>query len=429
MKNLTSRRQFLQKTTLATLGMAAFPSFARKVAPSDKLRVAHIGLGGMGNSHLNWFAALPEVDVVGICDLDSDHLNNTAKKYSEKYPDRKLELFDDFRRVLDRKDIDAVTVATPDHWHAQLAIMAFAAGKDVYGEKPLSFSVKEGQMMLAAQQQHNKIFQLGTQIHAGENYHRVAEIIKSGVLGQIKTVRLWKTGFPPVLGPTNYQTPPANLNYDMWLGPAPYHKYSPERVHFNYRYFLDYSGGVFQDFWCHIADIVWMSLDPQNLKKVSATGTQPEGVATAPKTIDIAYEFENLNLFWTSTPPNVPGAAARGIGAYFEGEKGSLICDYSTKEITINGVTMLDVPEVPITIIRSPGHQQNFVDAVKTRTQPESNLAYARKMTMPMHLGLISYRLGKELKWDSAIEQFVKNRKANKLLWRPYRKEWNLIHA
>jgi predicted dehydrogenase len=215
----------------------------------------------------------------------------------------------------------------------------------------------------------------------------------------------------------------------MWLGPAPYHKYSPERVHFNYRYFLDYSGGVFQDFWCHIADIVWMSLDPQNLKKVSATGTKPEGVATAPKTIDIAYEFENLNLFWTSTPPNVPGAATRGIGAYFEGEKGSLICDYSTKEITINGVTMLDVPEVPKTIIRSPGHQQNFVDAVKTRTQPESNLAYARKMTMPMHLGLISYRLGKELKWDSANEQFVKNRKANKLLWRPYRKEWNLIHA
>lgn len=429
MKNLTSRREFLQKTALATLGMAALPSFAKRVAASDKVRVAHIGLGGMGNGHLNWFAALPEVDVVGICDLDSEHLNNTAKKYSEKYPDRKLELFDDFRRVLDRKDIDAITVATPDHWHAQLAILAFEAGKDVYGEKPLSYSVREGQMMLAAQKKHNKIFQLGTQIHAGDNYHRVQEIIQSGVLGKIKTVRLWKTGFPPVLGPSNYQKPPANLNYDMWLGPAPYHDYSPERVHFTYRYFLDYSGGVFQDFWCHIADIVWMSLNPQNLRKVTANGEKPDGVGDAPKTIEIEYEFDDLKIFWTSTPPNVPGAATRGIGAYFEGEKGTLICDYGTKEITINGITMLDVPEVPISIIRSPGHQQNFIDSVKSRKQPESNLEYARNMTMPMHLGLISYRLGKSLKWNPETEKFIKNKKANKMLWRPYRKEWNLINA
>lgn len=427
MNNSTSRREFLQKSSLAALGIMAFPSFAKRVAISDKVRVAHIGLGGMGNSHLNWFSALPEVDVVGICDLDSDHLNATAKKYSEKYPDRKLELFDDFRRVLDRKDIDAITVATPDHWHAQVAIMAFQAGKDVYGEKPLSYSVKEGQMMLAAQKKYNKIFQLGTQIHAGDNYHRVQEIIKSGVLGKIKTVRLWKTGLPPVLGPSNYQKPPTSLNYDMWLGPAPYHEYSPERVHFNYRYFLDYSGGIFQDFWCHIADVVWMSINPQNLKKVSAKGEKSEGVADAPKTIDIKYEFEDLDLYWSSTAPNVPGAATKGIGAYFEGEKGTLLCDYNTKEITINNVVMLDVPEVPISIIRSPGHQQNFIDAVKSRNQPESNLEYARKMTLPMHLGLISYRLGKPLSWNSETERFVKSRKANKLLWRSYRKPWNLI--
>jgi predicted dehydrogenase len=255
----------------------------------------------------------------------------------------------------------------------------------------------------------------------------VAEIIQSGAIGKIKTVRLWKTGFPPVLGPANYQTPPANLNWDMWLGPAPYSQYTPERCHFSYRYFLDYSGGVFQDFWCHIADVVWWSVDPKNLTRISAKGEAPEGTGDAPKWIDIEYDFEGLKLYWTSTPPNVPGAEKRGIGAYFEGEKGTLICDYSSKEITINGVTMTDIPEIPKTIIRSAGHQQNFVTAVKNRTQPQSNIEYARKMTMPMHLGLISYRLGRELHWNPKKEKFRHDADANALLSREARKGWDLV--
>jgi predicted dehydrogenase len=149
--------------------------------------------------------------------------------------------------------------------------------------------------MLKTMKKHDRIFQLGTQIHAGENYHRVAEIIQSGAIGKVKTVRLWKTGFPPVLGPANYQTPPTNLNWDMWLGPAPYSQYTPERCHFSYRYFLDYSGGVFQDFWCHIADVVWWAIDPKNLTRISAKGEAPEGTGDAPKWIDIEYDFNGEN--------------------------------------------------------------------------------------------------------------------------------------
>jgi predicted dehydrogenase len=428
MSHNINRRNFIRNTTLAALGMSILPNtFAKKVAPSDKLRVAHIGLGGMGNSHMNWFAALPEVDVVALADVDSLHLSETLASLQKKQPDTKAKTYADFRHILDRNDIDAITCATPDHWHAQVAILAMQAGKDVYGEKPLSYSVKEGQMMLAAQKKYGKIFQLGTQIHAGDNYHRVAEIIQSGAIGKVHTVRLWKTGQPPILGPSNFQSPPANLNYDMWLGPAPFHEYSPERVHFNYRYFMEYSGGVFQDFWCHIADIVWMSINPQKLRMVSANGQKSEGVGDTPASINIEYDFKDLKILWTSEPPKVPGAEKRGIGAYFEGEKGTLICDYSTREITINGVIMGDVDTVPKTIIRSPGHQQNFVDAVKTRTQPESNLAYARKMTMPMHLGLISYRLGRPLNWNHKKEKFKGDDEANALLFREYRKPWDLV--
>lgn len=409
------------------MGLALAPTLRRKVAPSDRLRIAHVGVGGMGNNHLGWFAALPEVEIVALADVDQNHLDTTLNRLKGLQPDTKATGYADFRHILDRNDVDAITCATPDHWHAQVAILAFQAGKDVYGEKPLSFNVREGQQMLRALKRHDRVFQLGTQIHATDNYHRVVELIRAGVLGKVHTVRLWKTGPPPVLGPPQYQNPPTELNWDYWLGPAPYSQYSPERCHFSYRYFLDYSGGVFQDFWCHIADVVWWALDPQGLKTVNARGEAPEGIGDAPKWIDVDYEFEALNIHWTSTAPKVPGASTRSIGAYFEGEKGTLLCDYNSREITLNGVVLTDVPDVPVTISRSPGHQQNFVNAVKTRTQPESNLEYARRLTLPMHLGLISYRLGEKLEWNARREKFRHNRAANALLSREYRRDWDWV--
>ncbi|MEB2777980.1 Gfo/Idh/MocA family oxidoreductase [Algoriphagus sp. D3-2-R+10] len=423
------RREFVKYSALTTLGLHFLPFSGVRAAPSDRVRIAHIGLGGMGLNHMNWFANLPEAEIVALCDVDELHAHEALLKLKQIHPDTKAQVYSDFRKVLDRQDIDAITIATPDHWHAQIAILAFQAGKDVYSEKPLSYSQREGKLMLNSQKETGRIFQLGTQIHAGENYHRVAEIIQSGVLGKIKTVRLWKTGEPPLIPVLNYQAPPSNLNWDMWLGPAPYSDYSPEKVHFNYRYFMEYSGGVFQDFWCHIADIVWWSISPSGLKKVRANGEKSDGAGDTPKWIDVDFKFKKLNLHWTSTPPDVAGAADRSIGAYFEGTKGTLICDYSTREIRIDGKVVEDIPEIPKSIIRSPGHQQNFIDAVKAQSQPESYLEYARNMTMPMHLALISFKLKEELKWDAKHELFKNNEVANQLLFRPYRDKWNLIGA
>ncbi len=422
-----NRRTFLKQSGVGALGLALCPAILRKAAPSDRLRVAHIGVGGMGNNHLQWFAGLPEVEVVALCDVDEVHLNQSLQALKKLQPGSKAQGYADFRHVLDRQDIDAITCATPDHWHAQIATLAFQAGKDVYGEKPLSYDVKEGQDMLKALQRYDRVFQLGTQIHAGDNYHRVVEIIRAGAIGKVHTVRLWKTGTPPDLGQAQPQEPPATLNWDMWLGPAPYVDYIPQRCHFTYRYFLDYSGGIFADFWCHIADIVYWSVQPTGLKSITARGEAPKGIADAPAWIEVDYAFDNLNLYWTSQPPDVPGAADRGIGAYFEGDQGTLLCDYETRQITINGETVTDLPEIPQTIPRSPGHQQNFVDAVKARTQPESNLAYAREMTLPMHLGLIAYRLKRKLEWNPKKEKFKGDKEANSYLSRDYRKAWDLV--
>ncbi len=422
-----NRREFVQKSGLGLLGLTLLPDLYGKVAPSDRLRVAHIGVGGMGNNHMKWFSALPEVDVVALCDLDELHLADSLKTMETLQPGKKVEGFKDFRSILDRRDIDAITCATPDHWHAQIATLAFQAGKDVYGEKPLSYDVKEGQMMLKNLEKHQRIFQLGTQIHATDNYHRVIELLQSGMIGKVHTVRLWKTGTPPDLGNPKVRPVPKTLDWDMWLGTAPFVDYIPEKCHINYRYFLDYSGGIFADFWCHIADVAFWALQPKGLKSVVARGEKADGIADTPKWIEVDYDFEDLKLHWTTEPPNVPGAAERGIGAYFEGEKGTLICDYETREITINGETVSDLPEVPKTIVRSPGHQQNFVDSVKSRKPAESNLQYARNLTLPMHLGLISWRLGRKLDWDPIREKFIGDAEANKMLSRKPRKAWKLV--
>lgn len=421
------RRDFIKQSGTAALGFTILPSFTR-VAPSDRLRVAHIGVNGMGTNHMKWFAAIPEVEIVGLCDVDQLHLGEAKRNLDLLRPNNKATLHKDFRQILDRKDVDAITCATPDHWHATIATLAFQAGKDVYGEKPLSYDVKEGQKMLKALKRNKSIFQLGTQIHATDNYHRVVEIIRAGAIGKVHTVRLWKTGEPPIFSNPIVQEPPSQLDWDMWLGPAPYVDYMPEKCHFNYRYFLDYSGGVFVDFWCHIADVVFWAIQPKGLKTIQARGEKAEGIADVPKWLDVDFEFDGLNIYWTSQPPEVEGAKGKGIGAYFEGEKGTLLCDYGSRLITINGETVEDIPEIPQSITRSLGHQQNFVDAVKSRTQPESNLAYAREMTLPMHLALISYRLaGRKLNWNAKREKFINDAEANKLLSRKARKPWRLI--
>jgi predicted dehydrogenase len=423
----TDRRTFITNLSLGTLGLPLILQKPTKAAPSDIVRIAHIGLGPQGNAHMGWFNALPDAQIVALCDVDRIRLDETAVKLKKINPEANPDLYTDFRKITDRKDIDAITIATPDHWHALIAVSAFGSGKDVYGEKPLTYSLAEGRAMLKSLERNRSVFQLGTQIHAGENYHRVAELIKSGILGRVHTVRLWKTGGSPGLGFPPDQVPPETLDWNRWLGPAPWSNYTPVRCHGTYRHFLDYSGGVFADFWCHIADIMYWSIEPTGLSSIESRGERPtDGIADAPAWIDVDFKFRDLDVFWTTTPPPVPGADKMHIGAHFIGEKGTLTCDYNTRIITFGNESVNDLSEVPQTLPRSKGHPANFIEAVKSRQQPESNLAYARIMTLPMHLAVISFRLKKKLQWDSAKEQFIDCDEANKLLFREYRKPWKI---
>jgi predicted dehydrogenase len=406
------------------------PAAAKKaVPPSERIVMALIGTGGMGGAHLNWFSGFDDVELVALCDVDSQRLGNARAALEKRRPGAKIDTCGDFRRILDRKDIDAVSIATPDHWHALIAIHAMLAGKDVYSEKPLSYTAAESRVMLAAQQKHERVFQLGTQIHAGENYHRVVELVRSGALGTIHTVRVWKTGGTPNIEAVPDEPAPEHLDWDMWLGPRPERAYNPRRCHFNFRYFWDYSGGHFADFWCHIADIAFWALDLGAPKTVETRGAlMTRGMGETHEWIESDMEFEGIKFFWTTKIPDVPGAAGRGIGCCFQGDKGHLVTDYGSRKIYINGEEVVgdDLAEVERSIPRSPGHQRNFVDCVKSRALTESNLPYTYNMTLPMHLALAASWDERKLDFDAKAGEFIGSAKANEFLDKPMRAPWKL---
>jgi len=401
---------------------------AKRVPPSERVVLGFIGVGGMGKANMNVFAKEPDVEIAALCDVDTEHQHDALAALRELRPDADPDLYTDFRHVLERPDIDAVVSATPDHWHALTAIHAFEAGKDVYGEKPVSHTYAEGRAMMLACRRHRRVFQLGTQIHGRENFHRVVELVRSGVLGDIHEVNLWKNGGSPHIDECPDSEPPESLDWDQWLGPAPVRAYNPKRCHHLFRHYWDYSGGTYADFWCHIADLMYWALELDEAPVSIATeGGRPDtGMAETAGWINVDYQFPSLHVTWNQEIPDFPGAAGRNIGARFIGTHGKLVSDYSNRVLFIDGKELDDIPEVPQELPRSPGHRRNFLDCVKSRQPADSNLDYVFPMTTPMYLSCIAYRLGRPLQWDADAEQFVDDPEATALLTKQYREPWTL---
>lgn len=427
---MMNRRSFLRTAGRGMLGagLLVLPKRARGAGPNDTLVMGVIGVGGMGGGHVGWFLGQRDCRVDAICDVDASSAAAKLRRVHAHYHDTRAKAYRDFRRVLDRSDIDVISTATPDHWHALVTCLAFQAGKDVYAEKPLAHNYREAKAMLRLAERDARVFQLGTQIHAGDNYHRVVELVRSGKLGRIHTVRVWKGGGTGVIRANPGQRPPPHLDYDLWLGPAPWRPYDSAHLPFRFRYFLDFSTGVYADFWCHISDIAFWALDLRAPRTIVARGElQTQGVADAPRWIDVDLEFPGLRYFWTTRRPDVPGSVGGGIGCCFEGSRGKLVCDYGNRQIFLDGQTLHDLPHVPRTVPRSPGHQRNFLDCVKSRALTESNLPYVVRMTQGMFFGRISLLLGgRRLVWDDPAERFVGDEEATRLLGRACRGPWAL---
>jgi predicted dehydrogenase len=332
--------------------------------------------------------------------------------------------------VLDRKDVDAVVIATPDHWHGITTILACQAGKDVYCEKPLAHRIQEGRAMVRAAEKYKRVTQMGNLIHAGENYHRVVEIVRSGVLGKISKVRVWLAADRSGLGRPQDGPAPAGCDYDFWLGPAPKRPFNPNRFTFNWRYFWDYGGGILTDFCCHIVDLVHWAMDVEAPVSIAATGGRYALAdnCEVPDTLDVTYEYQKGDrkflLVWSHTDANNHGIENQGLGIMFQGTDATLVSSYGDYRIVPEKGRKIDLPKPSLP--RSVGHHREWLDAIKSRKPCSCNFAYGHRLTTVGNLGNISLWSGEKLKWDAASERIVNHTEANQYLTKEYRNPWTI---
>jgi predicted dehydrogenase len=422
-----SRRVFLGAAGLATVMRR--PLFAQPAAASDQIQLALIGVGGMGTGRLKEFMTHPDVRIAAICDVDARHrdaaiaLVQSTRGYAPAGEG-------DFRRVLTNKDIDAVAIQTPDHWHAITAVRAMEAGKDVFVEKPLAYSVAEGRAMADASTRHARVTQMGNHIHnTGRNYRNVVEIVQSGALGRIHRAACWRTWGGP-LANNEPATQPKELDYDFWLGPAPKRPYHPLRSHLSFRNFWDYSGGTFIDFWCHIMDVAVWALDLKAPKSVSAVGGRfvVDDETETPDTVEAMLDYPNLIVSFSLRPDPPPGFTHMGgIGCVFEGSEGALVANYTRHEVWVKGKLVENFTRPAQTIPDSPGHLREFLDGIKARNvETTCNVRYGHRLTKLGLLSNIAYRTGRRLQWDDSRERFIGDSDADKYLSRKFRKPYAL---
>jgi len=397
----------------------------KPVPPSERIVLGFIGVGGMGTRLITTFKKFPDVAIAAVCDVHEPHARR-ARSASGATP----ETHGDFRRLLDRKDIDAVVIATPDHWHAITTIMACQAGKDVYCEKPLAHRIQEGRAMVQAAEKYKRVTQMGNLIHAGENYHRVAEIVRSGVLGPISKTRVWLASNRGGLGRPPDGPPPAGCDYDFWLGPAPQRSFNPNRFAFKWRYFWDYGGGTLTDFCCHIVDLVHWAMDVDAPHTISAVGGRYALAdnAEAPDTLEVTYEYakgdQKFLMVWSHSDASSHGLEKEVPGIMFQGTKATLVSGYDTHRIIPERGREIEEPKK--TLPRSVGHHREWLDALKTRAQCSCHFGYGHRLTTVGNLGNISLWTGEKLKWDPVAERIVNHPEANQYLTKEYRKPWSL---
>jgi len=426
-----SRRAFLQ-TAAAGAAVAAFGRrAAARVQPSDQIVLGMIGVGGMGTSRLRGFLEHGDVRIATICDVDRRHVDRAIAGV-EKLRGYRPAGVADYRRVLDDKAIDAIVVVTPDHWHAIPTVRGFEAGKDVFVEKPLSYSIAEGRAMADASLKHKRVSQMGNHIHNDfPNYRRAVEIVRSGMLGKVARVHCWKsiTRIEPHVAKAPATLPP-ELDYDMWLGPAPKRPYHPLRAHQTYRHFWDYSGGSFIDFWAHIVDLPVWALDLKAPISVTATGGRYyiNDETETPDMVEAVLEYPGLLFTYGFQPTLRPGLQHMGdIGCIFEGTEATLVANYQNHEVWVKGKKVEDFKRPDPSIPDSPGHLREFLDAIKSRNiETTCNVRYGHRLTKPGLLANIAFRTGRRIHWDDARERIVDDKDASRLLKRKYRKPYTL---
>jgi predicted dehydrogenase len=428
-----SRRRFL---TVAGAALAA-PHFVPAsalgrngaTAPSERIHIGCIGTGGRGQGNIQVFLGCPGTRINAVCDVDAKHRQAAREMVDAFYRDHpavgvagKCDEHRDFREILARPDVDAVMIATPDHWHAPISILAAEAGKDIYCEKPMSTTVAEGRAVAETMRRLGRVYQSGTQRRSIGHFRLACEAVRNGRIGKLKTiVEYLQPG--PACEPQPVQPVPEGFDYDMWLGPAPWAPYTERRCHGSFRFILDYSDGKISDQGAHFIDIGQWANNTEDTGPVEfeGTGVFPEdGLFDTPVTYNVRCRYANgVEMVLThETMPNGDWAVR------FVGTDGWILVQRDSLEASRPElIEPLHGGEVPLR--KSDHHWQDFLDAARTRAQPIAPAHIVHRSHSICHLAVICLRLGRKIRWDPEQERAIDDEAANRMLCRPKREPWS----
>lgn len=432
------------------LTAVAAASYKRLLGANERVQVGFIGFGLIGGQHVHDFKNQPDVDLAAMCDVYQPRLEQGVAACGQK-----ARPYSDFRKLIDDKDLQAVVVCTPDHWHALMTMMACAAGKDVYVEKPLTLFVREGRWMIDVARRYQRVVQVGTQQRSGRHYQRARQLLQAGHIGQLMSARSASfRNVMPGFGSPPDGTAPSDFDYNMWLGPAPARPYNKRRGLYHFRWFWDYSGGQMTNLGAHELDIIQWVIGQKGPGNVMSNGGRfaLQGLGETPDTQDGLFTYPGFTALFSIREASAGRRA--GAGLEFFGTKGSMTINRSGFEVIpdmrsnpenaipvfqghpAGGPQHVNVqPEPWTTAMKEAGssaeqfdlHVRNFLDCIKSREQPISNLESGNQATTTCHLANISLRLGRSVRWDPEKEDFLGDREASAMLTRPYRKPWDEV--
>lgn len=420
----TSRRSFMALSSLAGVGLAT--GALRAAPPSERLRVAVIGLKGRGNSLLKLFSAQNDVAVTHLCDVDEKILLQRAAEL-DKAGRGKAAVGKDYRTLLDNKDIDALVLGTPDHWHALQTIHGCQAGKDVYTEKPDGHNILEGKTMVAAARRYERMVQMGTQLRSAPYLRDAAKFVQSGALGKVLVGKAWETAKQPSIPRVPDGPAPAGVDYDLWLGPAPSRPFNRYRFHSNWRWFFDYGCGDLGNDGVHRIDYCRLVLGLETFPTTVSTAGGKfcfDDVQEWPDTLQVNYEYPGKILTYEMRIWSAARLHGEGEGAAVYGEDGwALVTNTGWKAWDGEGKLLVEGGDSKADVL----HVRNFLDAVKSRRREDLNqeIAQGHVTSVLCHAGNIAWRTGKKLRFDPATETFD-DAEANRYLGREYRKGFEL---
>ncbi len=431
-----SRREFVGTGLKSTAAALALPYIVPStvlgkngsVSPSEKITLGFIGVGWKGfegcwGSLLQSFIKMDDCRILAVCDIDENYLNRAKKYVDNFYKNRDCKTYVDFREVISRGDIDAVVIATPDHWHAIQAIQACKNGKDVYCEKPLSLTIEEGRAMVNAARRFGRIVQTGSQSRSNARLKFNCEAIKNGMIGEIKSM-IATCGGPPVIYQLPEEPTPSNVHWDMWVGPSPYRPFSSNLHPLGFRSFYGYGGGGIADWGAHHFDIAQWALGMDNWGPVEVIPPQSGKFSRLKFRYENGIELTHIDIHLENKIGEIPW------GVTVEGTEGKIVMEGISGASRYTPASLGEKCRAEVVkstaLEGNSGHYENFIDCVKTRKRPNADIETGARSVSMSHMATIAYWMSRPLKWDPAAEHFIDDPEANRYLGRTYREPWRL---